>query len=258
MSNVLILGATGSLGRVVMQQALAAGHDVSVLVRAPAKLPADVRDRIEVHQADLATTPLPALATIFRGRDAVINTAGQVTEGQTFVDLVERVVTGLESLPDEARPVCWFLGGAALLDLDTRGRRGVDLPVVAATYWPHRANLERIRRTALNWRILCPGPMVVQQPVDLSRMRISLDRTPTGIPAAAGFLPDALLLPLFVARVPEMIVSYADAAALILANLTPSGRMSRHRVGLALPAGMRGKKKQWAAKRARPVHEPAR
>jgi hypothetical protein len=45
-----------------------------------------------------------------------------------------------------------------------------------------------------------------------------------------------------------MIVSYADAAALMLANLTPNGEMSRHRVGLALPVGMRGKKKQWAAK----------
>jgi hypothetical protein len=45
-----------------------------------------------------------------------------------------------------------------------------------------------------------------------------------------------------------MIVSYADAASLMLANLTPNGEMSRHRVGLALPVGLRGKKKQWAAK----------
>jgi hypothetical protein len=44
-----------------------------------------------------------------------------------------------------------------------------------------------------------------------------------------------------------MIISYADAAALILANLTPSGEMSRHRVGLALPVGMRGEKQQSTA-----------
>ena len=56
------------------------------------------------------------------------------------------------------------------------------------------------------------------------------------------------MLPFFVPRIPEMIVSYADAAALMLANLTPSGEMSRHRVGLALPVGMRGKKTQWAAR----------
>ena len=43
-----------------------------------------------------------------------------------------------------------------------------------------------------------------------------------------------------------MIVSYADAAAVILANLERNSPMSRHRVGLALPEGMRGKKDQWA------------
>ncbi len=248
MSKVLILGATGSLGRYVTRQAIAANHEVSALVRTPSKLPAEIRDTVVVHQADLATTSVSGLATVFRNHDAVINTAGLVTEGQTFVDLVERVVAGLESLPDKDRPVCWFLGGAALLDLDDRGRRGVDLPRVASTYWPHRVNFDRIRRTALDWRILCPGPMVDQPPVGLARMRISLDRVPVQIPPSTRILPGPLVLPFFIQRVPEMIIPYADAAALILANLTPSGEMSRRRVGLALPIGMRGKKAQWTAR----------
>jgi len=45
-----------------------------------------------------------------------------------------------------------------------------------------------------------------------------------------------------------MIVPYADAAAVILANVEPQGPTSRHRVGLALPVGMKGKKREWAAK----------
>jgi hypothetical protein len=44
-----------------------------------------------------------------------------------------------------------------------------------------------------------------------------------------------------------MIVPYADAAALMLANLEPAGALSRHRVGLALPAGMRDSKAHWTA-----------
>ena len=79
-------------------------------------------------------------------------------------------------------------------------------------------------------------------------MRISLDRVPVQIPSFTRSLPGALVLPFFVQRIPEMIVSYADAAALMLANLTPAGEMSRRRVGLALPVGMRGKKAQWAAR----------
>jgi uncharacterized protein len=45
-----------------------------------------------------------------------------------------------------------------------------------------------------------------------------------------------------------MIVPYADAAALMLANLDRGNAMSRHRVGLALPEGMRGRKSQRSAK----------
>lgn len=248
MSKILILGATGSLGKYVTQQAVSANHEVSALVRTPSKLPAELREKAAVHQADLAKTPTHVLATILQNHDVVINTAGLVTEGQTFIDLMDRLVTSLESLPPQDRPVCWFMAGAALLDLDDRGRRSVDLPRVASTYWPHRANFDRIRQTALDWRILCPGPMVNQPPLGLAQMRISLDRLPVQVPSFTRFLPGALVLPFFAYRVPEMIVSYADAASLMLANLTPNGEMSRHRVGLALPVGMRGNKKQWTAK----------
>jgi uncharacterized protein len=248
MSRILILGATGSLGGHVTRQAVSANHEVSTLVRTPSKLPPEVRERVVVHTADLARTSTSALASIVQGHDVVINTAGLVTEGQTFVDLVDRVVTSLETLLEKDRPVCWFMAGVAVLDLDDAGRRGVDLPRVRSTYWPHRANFERIRRTALDWRILCPGPMVDQPPLGLSRMRTSTDRVPVRMPSFIRLLPGSLVLPFFVYRIPEMIVSYADAAALILANLTPSGELSRHRVGLAQPVGMRGKKKQWTAR----------
>lgn len=247
MSKILILGATGSLGRHVTQQAVSANHEVSALVRTPSRLPAELREKVAVHQADLAKTPVSDLSTLFRNHEVVISTAGLVTEGQIFVDLMDRIVTGLESLPPQDRPVCWFMAGAALLDLDDRGRRGVDLPRVGSTYWPHRANFDRIRQTTLDWRILCPGPMVEQPPLGLAQMRVSLDRLPVQVPSFTRSLPGALVLPFFVQRVPEMIVSYADAAALMLANLTPNGEMSRHRVGLALPVGMRGQKEQWAA-----------
>jgi hypothetical protein len=45
-----------------------------------------------------------------------------------------------------------------------------------------------------------------------------------------------------------MIVPYADAAALMLANIDSGGTMSCQRVGLALPVGIRGKKSEWAAR----------
>ena len=247
MKRILILGATGSLGRHVLEQAVAAGHHVSVLVRNPARLPAETRSLVTVHQADLGQIAPDDLASIVRGHDALINCAGMVTEGQVFVDLVARIVESIESLPAAERPVCWFLGGAAALDIGQTGRKGVGLPKVRDTYWPHGENYERICASPLDWRMLCPGPMVEQAALGLGRMRVSTERLPVRIAGLASTLPGPLLLLLFAAKVPEMIVPYADAAALMLAHLEPAGTMSRHRVGLALPMGMRGRKDTWAA-----------
>lgn len=50
--NITLFGATGSLGSECLRQAVQAGHDVTVLVRSAAKLPADLRDRISVVEGD--------------------------------------------------------------------------------------------------------------------------------------------------------------------------------------------------------------
>jgi nucleoside-diphosphate-sugar epimerase len=65
MSRIIILGATGALGRHVLRQAVAAGHAVTVVVRTPSKLLADVRDRVSVHAGDLSRdVPLDVLTSI--------------------------------------------------------------------------------------------------------------------------------------------------------------------------------------------------
>lgn len=241
MSRLLILGATGSLGRHVLRQAVAAGHVITVFVRTPSKLPPQVRERVSVHTGDLGAVVPPELVS---GQDALINCAGHVADGETFVGLIGRLVTGVDLLPAAEQPVCWLLAGAALLDIDSSGRRGVDLPEVKPTYWPHRVNFERLSRSRLDWRLLCPGPMVDEPALGLDRLRISLDALPVEIPAVARALPDSSLLAVFASLMPQMIVPYADAAALMLANLDRGHAMSRHRVGLALPVGIRGRKLQ--------------
>ena len=248
MSRVILLGATGSLGKHVIRQAVAAGHQVSALVRTPSKLPTDLLGRVSVLQADLAAVPVSELSAALCGHDVLINTAGSVTEGQAFVSLVDRLVAAVESIASGERPVSWFMAGAGLLDIDDSGRRGVDLPKIASTYWPHRVNFDRIRSADLDWRVLCPGPLVERPALGIDRLRISMDRLPVHVPSIVRMLPGPLVLPFFAHRVPEMIVPYADAAALMLANLDSGGAMSCHRVGLALPVGMRGKKREWVAR----------
>jgi hypothetical protein len=118
------------------------------------RLPPETRERVSVHAGDLVE-PVPA--DLIRRRHALINCAGHVRDGEAFVTLVDRLVTSVESLAADERPVTWFLAGAALLDIGATGLRGVDLPKVGRTYWPHLSNFERLRRSPIDWRLLCPG-----------------------------------------------------------------------------------------------------
>jgi len=235
MSKIIILGATGSLGRHVVQQAVAANHSVSVLTRSLPVAPAEILEKVVVHQADLSEMSASALATIFRDHEVVINTAGNVAQGQAFVELIGHIVASLELIPEAERPLAWFLAGLGLLDIDGRGRKGVDLPMIGQNYWPHRSNFDRIRQTNLDWRILCPGPMVDERPLGLTRLRISLDRLPLEMPDEIQSMPDSSALRFLSNHMSELVVPYQDAAALMLANIARHGEMSRHRVGLARP-----------------------
>ncbi len=234
MARLILLGATGSLGSHVLRLGLAAGHEITVHLRSPSKLSHSSLTRVAVHQGDLTTVAAPDLARIIRGHDVAINCAGHVTDGPRFVDIVERLITAVELVPSAEQPVCWFLAGAALLDIGTSGRRGVDLPGIESTYWPHRVNLERLSRSGLDWRLLCPGPMVEGSAIGLDRMQVVLDTVP--VPVTEPSSPS--LLPVFMSLVPRMTVPYADAAALMLANLNRGDAMARHRVGLVRPASV--------------------
>ena len=104
MSKIIVLGAAGALGKHVTQQAVDAGHDVSVVVRTLSKLPASWRDRVKVHHADIAALSVIQLGTLLGGHDAVINTAGRVSDGDRFVALVAHIVGGLETIEPANRP----------------------------------------------------------------------------------------------------------------------------------------------------------
>ncbi|MBZ9700544.1 MULTISPECIES: SDR family oxidoreductase [unclassified Mesorhizobium] len=70
--NVLAVGATGSIGTHVVDEALSAGHQVRALVRSPGKL--NLRPGLEIAVADL--TQPASLAAAVEGIDAIVFTHG--------------------------------------------------------------------------------------------------------------------------------------------------------------------------------------
>jgi putative NADH-flavin reductase len=71
--KLAVLGASGRTGRLLVEQALARGHEVRVLVRHPAKL-GDLRSRVSVVEGD-ATDP-EAVERLVTGSNAVLSALG--------------------------------------------------------------------------------------------------------------------------------------------------------------------------------------
>jgi putative NADH-flavin reductase len=67
-----IFAATGGIGRQILEQAIAAGHDVTAVVRNPKRLSREVR----VVTANLAAPDPAALESAVKGADAVLSALG--------------------------------------------------------------------------------------------------------------------------------------------------------------------------------------
>src|SRR5438093_12116147 len=70
--KLTIFAATGGIGRQILAQAVAAGHDVTAVVRRPEKLSVPVR----AVAADLAAAEPGALESAVAGADAVLSGLG--------------------------------------------------------------------------------------------------------------------------------------------------------------------------------------
>ena len=79
--KLTIFAATGGIGRHLLEQAVAAGHDVTAVVRNPKKLSGAVR----IVTADLAATDPAALETAVRGADAVLSGVGPRSSAEAGV-----------------------------------------------------------------------------------------------------------------------------------------------------------------------------
>jgi putative NADH-flavin reductase len=74
MSNLLIIGANGGIGRQTVEQALEAGHTVTALVRNPAKFSL-THPNLKIVRADVLD-PL-SLSGLFAGQDVIISAIGE-------------------------------------------------------------------------------------------------------------------------------------------------------------------------------------
>jgi putative NADH-flavin reductase len=164
--KVAVIG-NGYTGEAIIAEALARGHDVTVLARSPEKVAP--RARLTVIRTDIHD--VAAAAQALRGHDSLIN-AWSPGRGVVAVDIFEQFVAGYRAIIAAAKQagVKRFLtvGGAA--SLKTRaGIEFLDSDEFPAIFEPNRDGIRGTREQyyllkrepGLDWVFLAPSVMLL-------------------------------------------------------------------------------------------------
>ena len=176
--KLTIFAATGGIGRQLLEQAVAAGHDVTAAVRSPQSLPS-MPARVVV--ADLAAADPAALQSAVNGADAVLSGLGARTKADAGVAWkgtkaiaeamhaagVRRIIVvsaapiGTVPSPSRPHPPRHDPGDGFFM-------RHLANPVVKAALREHYADLARmeevLRDSDLDWTVVRP-PRLTDKPV---------------------------------------------------------------------------------------------
>lgn len=164
--NLTVFGATGGIGQEIVRQALAAGHEVTAVVRDPARL--TVRGAgLEVVRADL--TDPEAVRPAVAGRDAVLSGLGARSRKEAGIAsrLTRTVLTAMEAegvrrvLVVSAGPVGPDPADAGLLD---RTARGLVSALLKDVYDDLRAMEAALAASATDWTSVRP-PRLQNKPL---------------------------------------------------------------------------------------------
>ena len=151
--HLAIFGATGRTGRPLVDQALAAGHDVAALARTPSKLDAS-SDRLRVVQGDVLDPD--AVAGVVEGADAVLLALGP-TKGappNLMAAAAQNVVAAMRQ--HDVRRVVTVTGAGVPDARDPGGlgpafMRGVMKVVAGGLLSDSEAHVDALRRSGLDW-----------------------------------------------------------------------------------------------------------
>ncbi|MFI6522763.1 NAD(P)-dependent oxidoreductase [Spirillospora sp. NPDC050679] len=162
----MVFGGTGGTGRQVVEQAVAAGHDVTVVARGPAR----------VTTRGAATVPGDVLApqswrAALAGHDAVLSCLGSTDRGRPTTVYSEGTANILNAMRDGGvrRVLCLSSAGLEIAPGTRLGRRLVTRLVIQRLYRHGYADMARMERALaavddLDWTVVRP-PMLTDGPL---------------------------------------------------------------------------------------------
>jgi hypothetical protein len=156
--KIAVIGATGFVGSAILQEALDRGHDVTAIVRNPAKL--KPHPKLRPTQGDVYSSD--EVARLVAGHDAVISA---FNPGWNNPDIYNQQVKGARAIIDGVKRTgvkrLLFVGGAGSLEVKP-GVQALDLPGFPAEYkqgaLATREALNLLRKeSGLDWSFLSPS-----------------------------------------------------------------------------------------------------
>jgi len=156
--KLTIFGATGATGTSLVQQALTAGHDVTAVVRDPARLAIPARHRLRAVTADVLDAA--AISPAVDGADAVISAVGPGTGASTLrQDSTRSIIQAMQKTG--TRRLLIVSGSIVADEGDSPFMRYVLKPLVRRTFLRHvcadmRGAEDEIHASNLDWTIMRP------------------------------------------------------------------------------------------------------
>ncbi|MFB6894963.1 NAD(P)-dependent oxidoreductase [Streptomyces hydrogenans] len=178
--KLTVFGATGGIGQEIVRQALGAGHEVTAVVRDPARF-AVTGERLEVHRADLGDAG--ALRPAVAGRDAVLSGLGARSRADAATGIAARLTRPVLTAMDaegvrrlvvvSAAPVGPTPEGEGLLD---KAVLAVVNNVLKDVYADLRVMESELAASATDWTSVRP-PKLTDRPLT-GRYRTVVGGTP--------------------------------------------------------------------------------
>jgi putative NADH-flavin reductase len=163
--QIVIFGATGGIGRTLVEQALNAGHKVTALVRTPQKLQLN-GSSIDIVQGDVKDVDA-VKAAIGKNSDAVLSALGvRPGEGSVVAPGTANIIAAMREAG--VRRFIGVSASAIYVDrYDTpllRIAKPILQRVLRASYDDIRAAEIELRNSSLDWSLIVP-PRLVDKPL---------------------------------------------------------------------------------------------
>lgn len=175
--KLTIFGATGGTGSCLVEQALAAGHGVTAVVRDPARMAAAGHPRLRIITADIMDPD--SIAAPLTGADAALTAAGPRGTGPTTViqDSVRSIVAAMQKTG--GRRLLMLSGSIVADEGESPYLRYLLKPVARRTFLRRvcadmRAGESEVEASDLDWTIIRP-PSLTSKPAT-GAYRTAIDR----------------------------------------------------------------------------------